>query len=91
MKHAQHAAHNPKFEKDGIIQTYPVVAKNRLKEKKKIKGPAHMVEGDHHPRNRPSTLGTTSVDFYHNPVTLWAYSTPQPNTDRGPRTHRGNK
>ena len=24
-----------------------------------IKGPAHMVEGGHHPRNRPPTLGTT--------------------------------
>ena len=46
-----------------------------------IKGPAHMVEGGHHPRNRPSTLGTTSVDFYHYPVTVWAYSTPQPNTE----------
>ena len=46
-----------------------------------IKGPAHMAEGGHHPRNRPSTLGTTSVDFYHYPVTVWAYSTPQPNTE----------
>ena len=46
-----------------------------------IKGPAHMVEGGHHPRNRPPTLGTTSVDFYHYPVTVWAYSTPQPNTE----------
>ena len=46
-----------------------------------IQGPAHMVEGSHHPRNRPPTLGTTSVDFYHYPVTLWAYSTPQPNTE----------
>ena len=48
---------------------------------KQIKGPAHMVEGRHHPRNRPPTLGTTSVDFYHYPVTVWAYSTTQPNTD----------
>ena len=40
-----------------------------------------MVEGGHHPRNRPPTLGTTSVDFYHYPVTVWAYSTPQPNTE----------
>ena len=46
-----------------------------------IKGPAHMVDGGHHPRNRPPTLGTTSVDFYHYPVTVWAYSTPQPNTE----------
>ena len=46
-----------------------------------IKGPAHMVEGGHHPRNRPPTLGTMSVDFYHYPVTVWAYSTPQPNTE----------
>ena len=45
------------------------------------KGSAHMVEGGHHPRNRPPTLGTTSVDFYHYPVTVWAYSTPQPNTE----------
>ena len=35
-----------------------------------------MVEGGHHPRNRPPTL-----DFYHYPVTVWAYSTPQPNTE----------
>ena len=40
-----------------------------------------MAEGGHHPRNRPPTLGTTLVDFYHNPVTVWAYSTPQPNTE----------
>ena len=40
-----------------------------------------MVEGGHHPRKRPPTLGTTSVDFYHYPVTVWAYSTPQPNTE----------
>ena len=40
-----------------------------------------MVEGAHHPRNRPPTLGTTSVDFCHYPVTVWAYSTPQPNTE----------
>ena len=46
-----------------------------------IKGPTHMVEGGHHPRNRPPTLGTMSVDFYHYPVTVWAYSTPQPNTE----------
>ena len=46
-----------------------------------IKGPAHMVEGGHHPRNRSPTLGTTSVDFYHYPVTVWAYSTLQPNTE----------
>ena len=32
MIRAQHAAHNPKFEKDGIIQTTPVVAINRLKD-----------------------------------------------------------
>ena len=51
-----------------------------------IKGPAHMVEGGHHPRNRPPTLGTTSVDFYHYPVTVWAYSTPQPNTEVPPPT-----
>ena len=46
-----------------------------------IKGPAHMVEGGYYPRNRPPTLGTMSVDFYHYPVTVWAYSTPQPNTE----------
>ena len=46
-----------------------------------IKGPTHMVEGGHHPRNRPPTLGTMSVDFSHYPVTVWAYSTPQPNTE----------
>ena len=46
-----------------------------------IKGPAHMVEGGHQPRNRPPTLGTTSVDFYHYPVTVWVNSTPQPNTE----------
>ena len=46
-----------------------------------IKGPAHMVEGGHQPRNRPPTLGTTSVDFYHYPVAVWAYSTAQPNTE----------
>ena len=46
-----------------------------------IKGPTHMVEGGHHPRNRPPTLGITSVDFYHYPVMVWAYSTPQPNTE----------
>ena len=46
-----------------------------------IKGPTHMVEGGHHPRNRPPTLGPTSLDFYHNPVTVWVYSTPQPNTE----------
>ena len=40
-----------------------------------------MVEGGHHTRNRPPTLGTTSVDFYHYPVTVWADSTPQPNTE----------
>ena len=40
-----------------------------------------MVEGGHHPRNRPPALGTTSVDFYHYPVTVWAYSTAQPNTE----------
>ena len=43
-----------------------------------------MVEGGHHPRNRPPT----SVDFYHYPVTVWAYSAPQPNTEV-PRTHKG--
>ena len=36
-----------------------------------------MVEGGHRPRNRPPTLGTTSVDFYHYPVTEWAYTTTQ--------------
>ena len=47
-----------------------------------IKGPTHLrVEGGHHPRNRPPTLGTTSVDFYHYPARVWAYSTPQPNTE----------
>ena len=45
-----------------------------------------MVEGGHHPRNRPPTLGTTLVDFYHYPVTVWAYSTPQPNTEVPPPT-----
>ena len=53
----------------------PVAAINRLKD------PAHMAEGDHHPRNWPPTLGTTSVDFYHYPVTVWAYSTSQPNIE----------
>ena len=56
-----------------------------------IKGPAHMVEGGHHPRNRPPTLGTTSVDFYHYPVTVWAYSTPQPNTEVPAPTGREKK
>ena len=46
-----------------------------------IKGPTQMVEGGHHPRNIPPTLGTTSVDFYHYPVMVWAYSTPEPNTE----------
>ena len=32
MKRAQQAAPNLKFEKDGIIQTSPVVAKNTLKD-----------------------------------------------------------
>ena len=45
-----------------------------------------MVEGGHYPRNRPPTLGTTLVDFYHYPVTVWAYSTPQPNTEVPPPT-----
>ena len=40
-----------------------------------------MAEGGHHTRNRPPTLGTTSVDFYHYPLTVWAYSTPQPHTE----------
>ena len=53
-----------------------MAAMDRLK-----KGPAHMVEGGHRPRNRPPTLGTTSVDFYHYPVTVWVYSTPQPNIE----------
>ena len=41
MKHAQHATYNLKFDKDRIIQTSPVVVVE------KIKGPAHIVEGDH--------------------------------------------
>ena len=60
----------PQIRKDGIIQTSPVAAMDRLKD-----------EGGHHPRNRPPTLGATSVDFYHYPVTVWVYSTPQPNTE----------
>ena len=63
------------IQKDGIIQTSPVAAIHRLKDW------SHMVEGGHHPRNRPPNLGTTSVDFYHYPVTVWAYSTSQPNTE----------
>ena len=31
-------------------------------------------ESGHHPRNRPPTLGTTSVDFYHYPVMVWETS-----------------
>ena len=73
MKCAQHAAHNPKFEKMGLFR-HPGDSHGQ------IKGPAHMVEGGHHPRNRPPTLCTTSVDFYHYLVTVRAYSTPQPNT-----------
>ena len=49
MKFAQHTAHNPNFEKEkknGIIKTLPVVAL------KKLKGPAHMVDGAHHLRKR---------------------------------------
>ena len=53
-----------------------MAAINRLKDL-----PAHMVEGGRQPRNRPPTLGTMSVDFCHNPVMKWAYSTPQPNTE----------
>ena len=34
--------------KDGVIQTSPVVAIDRLK------GPAHMVEGGHHLRKAPN-------------------------------------
>ena len=74
MKCAQHAAHNPKFEKMGLFR-HPRGSHGQ------IKGPAHMVEGGHHPRNRPPNPGTTSVDFYPYPVTVWAYSTPQPNTE----------
>ena len=32
MKHAQHAAHNPKIRKDGIIQTSPVVVLEKIKD-----------------------------------------------------------
>ena len=46
-----------------------------------MKGPTHMVEGDHQARNIPLTLGTTSVDFYHYPMMVWTYPTPQPNTE----------
>ena len=46
MKHAQHAALNPKFD-DGSIQISLVVAL------KKIKGPTHMIESGHHLKNRP--------------------------------------
>ena len=74
MKCAQHAAHTPNS-KRWDYSDIPGGSHGQ------IKGPAHMVEGGHHPRNRPSTLGTTSVDFYHYPVAVWAYSTPQPNTE----------
>ena len=40
-----------------------------------------MAEGGRQPRNKPPTVGTKSVDFYHYPVTVWAYSMPQPNTE----------
>ena len=55
MKCAQHAAHNPKFDKMGFIQIILVVALT------KIKGPAHMFESGHYLRNRfpplPPPLG----------------------------------
>ena len=38
MKHAQHAAHNTKLKKNGIIQIPPIVTIKKTKE------PAHMVE-----------------------------------------------
>ena len=41
---AQHAAHNPRFEKMGLFR----------RGHKKIKGPAHMVEGGHHLRKAPN-------------------------------------
>ena len=45
----------------------------------RLKDPPTWLKGTH-PRNklRSPTLGSTSVDFYHYPVTVWAYSTPQP-------------
>ena len=72
MKCAQHAAYNPKFEKDGIIQTSPVAAMDRLKDPPTWLKVATTQEID---------LQPWAVDFYHYPVTVWAYSTPQPNTE----------
>ena len=46
MKCAQHAAYNPKFQKMGLFR-HPRYGNE------KIKGPAHMVEGDHHLRKDP--------------------------------------
>ena len=57
VKLAQHAVHNPNFEKMG----YSDISKWWHK---KINGPDHMVEGDHHLRNKaqyPSTLGVRVV------------------------------
>ena len=55
MKCAQHTAHNPKFEKMGYSDTHDGGHK-------KIKEPAHMVEGGHHLRKAPTPPTPTHRD-----------------------------
>ena len=63
MKRAQHAAHNPKFPKDGIIQTSPVVAKNRLKDPPTWLKVATTLE-------KPPTTPTVEIRWSYDHLTL---------------------
>ena len=56
MKRAQHAVHNPKFRKDGIIQTSPVVAIIRLKD------PPTWLKGATMLEKTPTPTHTVPVD-----------------------------
>ena len=57
MKRAQHAAPNPKLE----WWDYSDIPGGG---NKKIKGPAHMAEGGHHPRKAPNPQPLLRADIY---------------------------
>ena len=64
MKYAQHAAHNPKFER----RDYSNIPGGGLE---KIKGPAHMVEGGHHPRKAHNLTHMAFTESMHLKNTLF--------------------
>ena len=65
MIRAQHAAHNPKFEKTELFR-HPGSGH------KYIKGPAHMAKGGHYPREAHSPHPLESTKYLALMVEFWS-------------------